>query len=286
MTEEQMKAFKEKIKNMSPEELQEFQKQQCIFCQIISGKVPSQKVYEDDKCLVILDINPAVKGHLLILPKEHYGIMPQVPEETLDHLFLVSKTISQVLLKSIRAQGTNIFIANGLAAGQKAQHFMIHLIPRKENDGILKLETKLIDKEMRTKVHNVVELKLNEMLGIKKGIQEKLPTEKKEEITEEVEPKETKKPTETKEESEYVEDDTEETTESKEPVGKKVTKKKVTKKKVTKKKKFEESEEKENSNEKEDDQDSDEKSETEEHHPTTKEVEEAVTLDDIANLFK
>ena len=76
MTEEQVKELQEKIKNMSPEELKEFQKKQCVFCQIISGKVQSKKVYDDEKCIAILDINPANPGHVLLLPKEHYSIMP------------------------------------------------------------------------------------------------------------------------------------------------------------------------------------------------------------------
>ncbi len=69
MSEEQVAELQEKIKNMSPEELKEFQKQQCIFCQIISGKVASKKIYEDEKCIAILDINPANPGHLLLMPK-------------------------------------------------------------------------------------------------------------------------------------------------------------------------------------------------------------------------
>ena len=69
MSEEQRKELEEKIKNMSPEELREFQKQQCIFCQIIAGKVPAKKVYEDEHCVAVLDINPAAKGHLLLIPK-------------------------------------------------------------------------------------------------------------------------------------------------------------------------------------------------------------------------
>ena len=128
--------MEEKIKNMSPEQIREFQKQQCIFCQIIAGKIKSRKVYEDDKCVALLDINPASPGHILLLPKEHYSIMPQIPEQDIGHLFLVSKALSAAMLKGLKAGGTNIFVANGAAAGQRAQHFMIHIIPRKENDGI------------------------------------------------------------------------------------------------------------------------------------------------------
>lgn len=136
MSEEELKELQEKIKNMSPEELNEFQKKQCIFCQIIAGKVQSKKVYEDDKSVAILDINPANPGHVLLLPKEHYSIMPQLSEEEVAHLFMVTKTISNSVLRSLGVQGTNIIVQNGIAAGQKAQHFMIHIIPRKEEDGL------------------------------------------------------------------------------------------------------------------------------------------------------
>jgi len=136
MSEEQVKELQEKIKNMSPEELKEFQKKQCIFCQIISGKVPSKRIYEDEQVLAILDINPASPGHLLIMPKEHYSIMPQVPPEEVSHIFLVAKALSNAALRALEAQGSNILVANGVAAGQKAQHFMVHMIPRKDNDDI------------------------------------------------------------------------------------------------------------------------------------------------------
>lgn len=136
MTPEQLQALQEKIKSMSPEELKEFQKKQCIFCQIIEGKVQSKKIYEDEFCLGILDINPANPGHILLITREHYSIMPQIPDKEIEHIFRVSKSLSNSLLRSVEAQGTNIIVANGVAAGQKAQHFMVHIIPRKEHDGI------------------------------------------------------------------------------------------------------------------------------------------------------
>ncbi|MFH0701643.1 MAG: HIT domain-containing protein [Candidatus Woesearchaeota archaeon] len=175
MTEEQRKQLEEKIKKMSPEELKEFQKQQCIFCQIVSGKIPSKIVYSDDKCLAVMDINPATKGHVLLLPKEHYAIMPQISDKEIGHLFLVSKYLSQVLLKTLKVSGTNIFVANGAIAGQRAQHFMLHLIPRKEGDKILEIEEKLIDAALRAKVKDLIGPKLNALLGVKKEKQATLP---------------------------------------------------------------------------------------------------------------
>jgi len=128
MSEEQIKELQEKIKQMSPEELKEFQKKQCIFCQIVSGKVQSKRIFEDDTSLGILDINPANPGHILLMPKEHYSIMPQIPEQDIVHLFMLTKSLSNAMLRSLEVQGTNIIVANGVVAGQRAQHFMIHII--------------------------------------------------------------------------------------------------------------------------------------------------------------
>ncbi len=136
LTEEQIKSLQEKIKQMSPEELREFQKKQCIFCQIVLGKVQSRKVYEDEKVMAILDINPGNPGHVLLLTKEHYSIMPQIPESEIPHIFTVAKSLSNSMLRAVDAQGTNIIVANGISAGQRAQHFMVHVIPRKDNDEI------------------------------------------------------------------------------------------------------------------------------------------------------
>jgi histidine triad (HIT) family protein len=177
LTEEQRKEWEEKLKTMTPDEIAKLQKQQCIFCQIISGKVPSKKIYEDDSSVAILDINPATKGHVLLFPKDHYSIMSQVPDDVLGDLNLVSRNISQAMLRCLGASGTNMFVANGLVAGQRAQHFMIHIIPRKDSDKLLDLNEKLIDKDMQEKVRIAVGNKLNELLGVKKkiiSVQEKL----------------------------------------------------------------------------------------------------------------
>ncbi len=139
----------EDLKNMSPEEILDLQKKNCIFCHIVNKRVQSRIIYEDEKAIAVLDVSPANPGHVLVLPKEHYSIMPQVPEDILDHLGMVTKALSQALLRALQAKGVTVFIANGLAAGQKAQHFMIHIIPRKENDdaGIKLLQKAISDAE-------------------------------------------------------------------------------------------------------------------------------------------
>lgn len=164
MSEEQVKALQEKIKQMSPEELKEFQKKQCIFCQIIAGKVQSRKVYEDGDVVAILDVNPANPGHILIMPREHYSIMPQMPDDEIGHIFMVAKSLSNITLRALEVQGSNIIVANGVAAGQRAQHFMVHLIPRKENDGInFQIPQKTIPEQELQKVRKA----LSESLGAK-----------------------------------------------------------------------------------------------------------------------
>ncbi|MBW3004147.1 HIT family protein [Candidatus Woesearchaeota archaeon] len=181
MSEQDMAALQEKLKNMSPEELAEYQKQNCIFCQIIGGKIPAKKVYEDDKVIAILDINPASKGHMLVMPKEHYAIMPVVPQDVLGHLFVVAKKLSNSALKALKATGTTVFIANGGVAGQRAQHFMIHIIPRFEADGLFKVKEREIDiadvkKKLSARIGYVPEKK-----EVKRA-SEKVSKEKKSEI--------------------------------------------------------------------------------------------------------
>ena len=81
MTPEQRAEIEKKLAQMSPEELAALQQQQCIFCQIVQGKIPARSLYEDDKVRVVLDINPASPGHCLIIPKDHYMVLPQVPKD-------------------------------------------------------------------------------------------------------------------------------------------------------------------------------------------------------------
>ena len=134
-------------------------RESCIVCQIISNKVPSKKIYEDDLVLAVLDVNGANPGHCFVMPKNHYPIIEQVPDAEIGKLFQVSNKVSTAIFETLGAHGTNIFVANGIPAGQTVAHFIINVIPRKENDGInLQWQPKqLSEEEMST-----VELKLKE----------------------------------------------------------------------------------------------------------------------------
>ena len=174
----QRQLTEEDLKNMTPEQIIELQKQNCIFCHIITGKVPSKNVYSDAKVFAVLDINPANPGHILLMPKDHYAIMPQVPEEILNHLAMTSKHLSKVLIKSLKVQGTNVFVANGAAAGQRAQHFMLHLIPRKEKDGLtcFTLQKRQAQEGQLQKIHEVLKKRIEQVIGTSKEMQQKPET--------------------------------------------------------------------------------------------------------------
>ncbi|HII30037.1 hypothetical protein COT48_01440 [Candidatus Woesearchaeota archaeon CG08_land_8_20_14_0_20_47_9] len=163
-----MAITEEDLKNMSPEQIAELQKQNCIFCHIISGRVASKKIYEDEQCIAILDINPANPGHMLLLPKEHYAILPQAPDDVIGHLFMVAKALSQAALKSLGVRGTTILIANGIVAGQKAPHVMVHIIPRMQGDGLgFQLPEKPISDSELEKLKGLLERSLKKHAGVK-----------------------------------------------------------------------------------------------------------------------
>lgn len=107
----------------------------CIFCKLANGEIPSATIYEDEEFRVILDLNPATKGHALILPKEHAADLFEMPEERVQKAFALAKRMAGKMRDVLRCDGFNLVQNNGTAAGQTVFHFHIHLIPRYENDG-------------------------------------------------------------------------------------------------------------------------------------------------------
>jgi histidine triad (HIT) family protein len=112
-------------------------KDSCLICQIVEGKIPSFKIAENSKAIAVLDINGANPGHTFIIPKSHYPIIEQVPDEDIGQLFSLANKVSVALFDLIGAEGTNIFVSNGIPAGQTVAHFLINVVPRKQNDGSL-----------------------------------------------------------------------------------------------------------------------------------------------------
>lgn len=108
----------------------------CIFCKIANGEIPSKTLYEDDMFRVIMDISPASKGHSLILPKKHFANIYELDNETACEALVLAKRMASVMTEALGCDGFNILQNNGEAAGQTVFHFHIHLIPRYENDGV------------------------------------------------------------------------------------------------------------------------------------------------------
>lgn len=108
----------------------------CIFCKIAAGDIPSATIYEDDDFRVILDIEPASKGHALILPKEHYANLYELPDELAAKALVVAKKVISKMTDIVGCDGYNVLQNNGEIAGQTVFHFHMHLIPRYEQDDV------------------------------------------------------------------------------------------------------------------------------------------------------
>ena len=110
--------------------------QNCIFCKIAAGEIPSTSIYEDDDFRVILDIEPASKGHALILPKEHYANLYELDEAVAAKALVVAKKVITEMTEVLGCEGYNVLQNNGPVAGQTVFHFHMHLIPRYKDDNV------------------------------------------------------------------------------------------------------------------------------------------------------
>lgn len=108
----------------------------CIFCKIANGEIPSYKVYEDSEVIAFLDVNPASRGHTLVMPKDHYTSIVTTPKAILDKAFEVAQLVAQAEIAQLGASGVNVITNCGKSAGQTIDHFHIHVIPRYEHDGL------------------------------------------------------------------------------------------------------------------------------------------------------
>lgn len=107
----------------------------CIFCKLANGVIPTNSIYEDENFNVILDMSPATKGHALILPKDHYKNLYEIPEDTAADVMKLAKKLAVKMTEKLGADGFNLVQNNNEAAGQTVFHFHMHLIPRYNDDG-------------------------------------------------------------------------------------------------------------------------------------------------------
>ncbi len=174
LTEEQINELKKELEQTPPEQQQEKAKEilsrltpeqvtqlrggegtaQCPYCLIGEGKLQSAVVYEDEKFKAVLEINPANKGHVVLFPKEHIAKTSQLSRLDHEELFAIVQKLDLALHKVF--ESTNIYISNGLLAGQKFDHAVVHIIPREKEDGVTfmwepkKVEQKELEDFMKT----------------------------------------------------------------------------------------------------------------------------------------
>ena len=164
---------------------------ECIFCNTVEGTTKLEKVYEDNEFLAVIHPRGAVPGHVLVFPKKHYQIFEQIPDYEVGKLFNIVNKVSIAVFEAIQAQGTNIIVQNGVSAGQEVPHVVVHVIPRKEGDG-LNLEwspNQLTQEQMSS-----VELKLKDAASeitsfekVKKKEVKEIPKEKPKKLSAEEE---------------------------------------------------------------------------------------------------
>ncbi len=107
----------------------------CIFCKIAAGEIPAKTLYEDEAFRVILDLGPATRGHALILPKDHYRNLFELPDEQAEKVMVLAKKMAGRIREKLHCDGFNLVQNNEETAGQTVFHFHMHLIPRYKDDG-------------------------------------------------------------------------------------------------------------------------------------------------------
>jgi histidine triad (HIT) family protein len=107
----------------------------CIFCRIVAKEIPATIIHEDDDVLVFMDIGPIIKGHALVISKQHYDPVTETPDAVLAKLHIMAKRVAAAQMNGLGADGVNIMQNNGAAAGQEVPHIHLHVIPRFIGDG-------------------------------------------------------------------------------------------------------------------------------------------------------
>ena len=100
---------------------------ECLFCKIVKGEIPSYKLYEDDKVIVIMDAYPNVDGHTLIIPKEHYDTFMDLPTELVTHINDIAKKYTNHIMERLNSKGLTVLVNYG--DSQKVKHYHMHLLP-------------------------------------------------------------------------------------------------------------------------------------------------------------
>jgi histidine triad (HIT) family protein len=106
----------------------------CIFCKVLSGEIPSQRVYEDEHAVAVMDINPWTRGHAVVIPRKHAADILEIEESELGHVVVAAKRLAAKMRETLQPDGINLLQSNGSAAWQTIFHLHFHVIPRYDDD--------------------------------------------------------------------------------------------------------------------------------------------------------
>jgi histidine triad (HIT) family protein len=131
----------------------------CIFCDILAGRLPSSQVYQDEICTALMDIQPVNPGHVLVVVNKHAAYLSDLDEETGAHIFIIAQRVAQALRRSgVKCEGVNSFLADGKAAMQEIFHVHLHVFPRFVGDGFgLKFGPAYFDKPDRKELDDTAQ---------------------------------------------------------------------------------------------------------------------------------
>ncbi len=196
---EQRGELREQVMNATPEQLEGALgskdgnpggEEECLFCGIAKGKVETFKLYEDSNVIAFLDINPSVAGQAIIIPKEHYQFIFQIPDQVLWSIFKVVKMIEPLIVNATKSGGVSIYISQGNAAGQYFKHLAVNIIPRFSDDKAAfywqrnDAKKEDLEKVSRTLREGMEKMVKEERDRIEKAVKERQRAEKKQETGE------------------------------------------------------------------------------------------------------
>lgn len=137
-------------------------KEDCIFCKLANGEIPTNALYEDEIVKVIFDLGPATKGHVLVIPKEHFDDVFSIDERTAAHVLVVASKVAKALKEELQCDGMNLLQNNGTLAGQTVFHFHMHIIPRYQEDEVkITWPQGKADEELITRLMERVQISLH-----------------------------------------------------------------------------------------------------------------------------
>ena len=132
----------------------------CIFCDILSGIHPISEIYSDEVCVGLMTTEPVNSGHAMVIPRQHYPYLSDLPADVAGHIFKVGQKLAAAIRASeLSCDGVNMFVADGKAAEQEVFHFHLHIYPRSKNDGFgFKYDDRHFQKPSRNELNRIAGL--------------------------------------------------------------------------------------------------------------------------------